>query len=51
LDSEIDSEMARINIEASAALAQWIDLLREEPLLTRSSPARVAAYLPMARRK
>jgi hypothetical protein len=23
--------MARINIEASAALAEWIDLLRDEP--------------------
>lgn len=27
-----DSEMARINIEASAALAEWIDLLRRDSL-------------------
>ena len=46
-----DSEMARINIEASAALAEWIDLLREEPRTCAQLAARAAAYLPMPRRK
>lgn len=44
-----DSEMARINIEASAALARWIDLMREDEdrywdLVWQ------AACLPMTRR-
>jgi hypothetical protein len=46
-----DSEMARINIEASAALAEWIDLLREEPRTCAQLAARAAAYVPMPRRK
>lgn len=44
-----DQEMARINIEASAALAEWIDLFRQDPsgkgyyqLVDRA-----VAYLPM----
>ena len=30
-----DSEMARINIEASAALEQWIELMRRDPRAER----------------
>jgi hypothetical protein len=47
-----DEEMARINIEASAALAEWIDLFRRDPggndylqIVNRA-----VAYLPMPQR-
>ena len=44
-----DEEMARINIEASAALAEWIDLYRADsggPIYTRLVD-RAISYLPM----
>jgi hypothetical protein len=45
-----DSEMARINIEASAALADWVDLYRAEDGggLYTQMVNRAVAYLPMA---
>jgi hypothetical protein len=50
-----DEEMARINIEASAALADWIDLYRADPggRFYRQLVDRAVAYLPMpiARRR
>ncbi len=44
-----DSEMARINIEASAALSEWIDLFREDMggLAYEQLVTRAIAYLPM----
>ena len=39
--------MARINIEASAALAEWIDLCRGAPRLYRMFVDRAFEYLPM----
>jgi hypothetical protein len=42
-----DSEMARINIEASAGLAAWIELHREDEGLYRQLVNRAVAYLPM----
>lgn len=42
-----DSEMARINIEASAALASWVDVCREDPALYEKLVLRAVAYLPM----
>jgi hypothetical protein len=44
-----DEEMARINIEASAALAGWIDIYREVPggRLYEQLVNRAVAYLPM----
>jgi hypothetical protein len=45
-----DEEMARINIEASAALAEWIDLHREDEGLYRQLVNRAVAYLPMPMR-
>jgi len=45
-----DEEMARINIEASAALAEWIDLHREDEGLFRQLVNRAVAYLPMPTR-
>jgi len=39
-----DSEMARINIEASAALAEWIDLCREDPDAYGQLVVRALAY-------
>jgi hypothetical protein len=41
--------MARINIEASAALAEWIDIYREDPggRLYEQLVNRAVAYLPM----
>jgi len=45
-----DEEMARINIEASAALAEWIELRREDEWLYRQLMNRAAAYLPMPTR-
>lgn len=45
-----DEEMARINIEASAALAEWIELNRDDEGLYRQIVNRAAAYLPMPTR-
>jgi hypothetical protein len=45
-----DSEMARINIEASAGLAAWIELHREDEGLYRRLVNRAVAYLPMLTR-
>jgi hypothetical protein len=47
-----DSEMARINIEASAALAEWIDLCRAESdgRLYTALVDRAVNYLPMPTR-
>jgi hypothetical protein len=42
-----DDEMARINIEASAALADWINLYRGAPTLYRMFVDRAFEYLPM----
>ena len=39
--------MCRVNIEASAALAEWIDLYREEPAVYEQLVLRAVAYLPM----
>jgi hypothetical protein len=46
-----DSEMARINIEASSALAEWIDLYRKEPALYEKLALRAVAYLPVPKWK
>jgi hypothetical protein len=45
-------EMARINIEASAALAEWIDIYREDPggRLYEQLVNRAVAYLPMPKK-
>ncbi len=45
-----DGEMARINIEASAALAEWIDLSRSDHDAYLQLVDRAVAYLPMPRR-
>jgi len=46
-----DEEMARINIEASAAAAEWIDLYRCDPTGRRYQQVnRAVAYLPMPKR-
>ena len=47
-----DEEMARINIEASAALAAWIDLYREDPggRLYTQLVDRAVSYLPMPKK-
>lgn len=45
-----DAEMARIAIEATAALSAWIDLLRADDALQRRIAARAVEYLPMPRR-
>jgi len=47
-----DGEMARINIEASAALAEWIDLYRADPGGCRYENLvnRAVAYLPMPKK-
>jgi hypothetical protein len=42
-----DQEMARINIEASAALAEWIDIRRRDLKLYSRLVDRAIAYLPM----
>lgn len=42
-----DSEMARINIEASAALAGWIDICREDRDQYEKLVRRALAYLPI----
>jgi hypothetical protein len=45
-----DDEMARINIEASAAMAEWIDILRADPWDHARLVERATSYLPMPRR-
>jgi hypothetical protein len=47
-----DEEMARINIEASAALAEWIDLYRADPggRLYTQLVHRAVCYLPMPKK-
>jgi len=47
-----DEEMARINIEASAALAEWIDIYREDTggRLYEQLVNRAVAYLPMPKK-
>ena len=47
-----DGEMARINIEASAALAEWIDLYRSDPGGRSYAQLvdRAVYYLPMPRK-
>ena len=47
-----DEEMARINIEASAALAEWIDLYRSDPggRLYTQLVDRAVSYLPMPKK-
>jgi hypothetical protein len=42
-----DSEMARINIEASAALSEWIDISREDRSKYENLVGRALAYLPL----
>ncbi len=42
-----DSEMARINIEASAALAEWVDLARGDRTAYESLVGNALAYLPL----
>lgn len=39
-------EMARINIEASAAMERWFSLRRDDPATFRQITARAATYLP-----
>jgi hypothetical protein len=45
-----DEEMARINIEATAGLAAWIDIRREDEGLYRQLVNRSVAYPPMLTR-
>lgn len=45
-----DAEMARINIEASAALAEWIDLYRKDEKLYARLVDRAVAHLPMLKK-
>jgi len=45
-----DHEMARINIEASAALADWIDLCRSDRSEYRRLVDRAVVYLPMTKK-
>ncbi len=42
-----NSEMARINIEASAALAEWIDISREDRSKYENLVGPALAYLPL----
>jgi hypothetical protein len=42
-----NSEMARINIEASAALAQWVDVCREDRTTYENLVSRALTYLPL----
>lgn len=44
-----NSEMARINIEASAALADWVDIYREDRSRYERLVRRALAYLPLPR--
>jgi hypothetical protein len=45
-----DEEMARINIEASAALAEWIDIYRADPGRRQYTQLvdRAVYYLPIS---
>jgi hypothetical protein len=45
-----DAEMARINIESSSALAEWIDLYRADPGAYMQLVERAVFYLPMAKK-
>lgn len=45
-----DDEMARINIEASAALAQWVDLFNVDGQLYDRLVHRAISYLPMPKK-
>jgi hypothetical protein len=45
-----DDEIARINTEASAGFAEWIDLLRDDHRLYDQLVNRALAYLPMVLR-
>jgi hypothetical protein len=42
-----DGEMARINIEASAALSEWLDILRTDPPQYEVLARRALAHLPL----
>ena len=42
-----DTEMARINVEASAALAEWVDVSREDRGVYEKLVGRALAYLPL----
>ena len=44
-----DAEMARINIEASAALAEWVDLSRANRGTYEELVSRALAYLPLGK--
>jgi len=46
-----DGEMARINIEASAALAEWVDICREDRGNYESLVGRALTYLPLQKTK
>lgn len=47
-----DGEMARINIEASAAMAAWVDIFRSDPFGRYSElVAKALTWLPMPQRK
>jgi hypothetical protein len=45
-----DDEMARINIEASAALADWVDLFNTDRALYGQLVHRAVSYLPMPKK-
>lgn len=45
-----DGEMARINIEASAAMAAWIDIYRTDPAGYARLVDKAVSYLPMTRK-
>jgi len=45
-----DSEMARINIEASAAMEQWIGLMRDEPERYKRLAQAALSHLPLTLR-
>jgi hypothetical protein len=45
-----DGEMARINIESSAAMAEWIDLFRADAVGYASLLDKAVSYLPMPRK-
>jgi hypothetical protein len=46
-----DAEMARINIEASAALAEWIDIARQNQSAYERLVARAVSYLALPKRR
>jgi hypothetical protein len=45
-----DGEMARINIESSAAMAEWIDISRTDYIEYRCLVDKAVSYLPMPRK-